>query len=81
MPSATLTSKGQITIPKAVRDRLGLEAGDQLEFVFEAPGDRVVLRPGNRDAGGLRGLLHAPGRRPVSIREMEKAIRRAHRKH
>jgi AbrB family looped-hinge helix DNA binding protein len=81
MPSATLTSKGQITIPKAVRDRLGLEAGDQLEFVFEAEGDRVVLRPGNRDAAGLKGLLRAPGRRPVSIREMEEAIRREHRKH
>jgi antitoxin PrlF len=81
MPSATLTSKGQITIPKAVRDRLGLEAGDQIEFVFEAPGDRVVLRPGNRDPAGLRGLLHAPGRRPVSLREMDEAIRRAHRKH
>lgn len=81
MPSATLTSKGQITIPKAVRDRLGLEAGDQLEFVFEAQGDRVVLRPGNRDAGRLKGLLHAPGRHPVSIREMDEAIRRTHRKH
>jgi AbrB family looped-hinge helix DNA binding protein len=81
MPTATLTSKGQVTIPKAVRDRLGLEAGDQLEFVFEAQGDRVVLRPGNRDAGGLKGLLLARGRPPVSIREMDEAIRRAHKKH
>jgi antitoxin PrlF len=81
MPSATLTSKGQITIPKAVRDRLGLEVGDQLEFVFEAQGDRVVLRPANRDAGGLKGHQHAPARRTVSIRKKDEAIRRAHRKH
>jgi antitoxin PrlF len=79
MPGATLTSKGQVTIPKVVRDLLGLEAGDQLDFVLE-DGTRVVLRPGNRDARGLKGLLHRPGRRPVSIRQMDEAIRRVHKK-
>jgi AbrB family looped-hinge helix DNA binding protein len=78
MPTATLTSKGQVTIPKAVRDRLGLEAGDQLEFVFEE--ERVVLRPGNRDPEGLKGILYLPGRRPVSLRRMDEAIRRRHKK-
>jgi antitoxin PrlF len=79
MPGATLTSKGQVTIPKAVRDLLGLETGDQLDFVLE-DGSRVVLRPGNRDARGLKGLLRRPGRRPVSIRQMDEAIRRVHKK-
>jgi AbrB family looped-hinge helix DNA binding protein len=79
MPGATLTSKGQVTIPKAVRDLLGLEAGDQLDFVLE-DGSRVILRPGNRDARSLKGLLHRPGRRPVSIRQMNEAIRRTHKK-
>jgi len=79
MPGATLTSKGQVTIPKAVRDLLGLEAGDQLDFVLE-DGARVVLRPGNRDARNLKGLLQRAGRRPVSIRQMDEAIRRAHKK-
>lgn len=79
MPGATLTSKGQVTIPKVVRDLLGLEAGDQLDFVLE-DGARVVLRPGNRDARNLKGLLQRPGRRPVSIRRMDEAIRRANKK-
>jgi AbrB family looped-hinge helix DNA binding protein len=79
MPGATLTSKGQVTIPKAVRDLLGLEAGDQLDFVLE-DGSRVVLRPGTRAARSLKGLLHRPGRRPVSIRQMNEAIRRTHKK-
>ncbi len=78
MVAAKLTSKWQVTIPKAVRDRLGLEAGDQLDFVLE-DGARVVLRPGNRDARGLKGLLRRPGRRPVSIRKTDEAIRRAHK--
>lgn len=79
MPGATLTSKGQVTIPKAVRDLLGLEAGDQLDFVVEG-GARVVLRPGNRDAAALKGLLHRPRRRPVTLRRMEAAIHGAHDK-
>jgi len=73
MAGATLTSKGQVTIPKGIRDLLGLEAGDQLDFVVEGQA-RVVLRPGNRDARGLRGLLHRPRRRPVTLVEMDAAI-------
>lgn len=74
MAGATLTSKGQVTIPKGIRDLLGLEAGDQLDFVVEGQA-RVVLRPGNRDARGLRGLLQRPRRTPVTLAEMEAAIR------
>lgn len=74
MAGATLTSKGQVTIPKGIRDLLGLEAGDQLDFVVESQA-RVVLRPGNRDARGLRGLLHRPRRKAVTLAEMDAAIR------
>lgn len=79
MPSATLTSKGQITIPKAVRDLLGLQTGDQVDFLLEDR-SRVVLRAANRDARGLKGLLRRPGRGPVSIRQMDQAIRRLQKK-
>jgi len=73
MPSATVTSKGQVTIPKSIRRALDVEAGDRLDFVVEEPGC-VVVRVGAADVSGLKGLLHRPGRRPVSIDEMNAAI-------
>jgi AbrB family looped-hinge helix DNA binding protein len=56
MAVATLTSKGQTTIPKEIRDLLGLAPGDKLDFVVETDG-RVVLRPATRDVRELRGML------------------------
>ena len=41
--SSTVSSKGQITIPQAIRDRLGLRTGDHVDFVIE--GERTVIRP------------------------------------
>jgi AbrB family looped-hinge helix DNA binding protein len=73
MPSATLTSKGQITIPKEVRDHLGLEPGDRLSFNIGREGD-VTVEPETVDIRSLRGMLKS--RRRVSLRAMEKAIRR-----
>lgn len=73
MAVSTLTSKGQTTIPKEIRDLLGLAAGDKLDFVVEADG-RVVLRPATLDVRALKGLLHKKGRTPVSLEEMDQAI-------
>jgi antitoxin PrlF len=73
MAVATLTSKGQTTIPKEIRDLLGLAPGDKLDFVVEADG-RVVLRPATRDVRELRGMLRRKGRKPVSLEEMDRAI-------
>lgn len=54
MPTATLTSKGQITLPLAVRQALGVEAGDKIDFVAEADGGfRIVAL--RQDAQRLRG--------------------------
>jgi antitoxin PrlF len=76
MPSASLTSKGQITIPKVIRELLQVKTGDRVEFVVD--GDHVVLRPGTLDFRSLRGLLHQEGRKPVSLKEMDAAIANAH---
>jgi antitoxin PrlF len=76
MPSATLTSKGQITLPKKVRDHLRVRTGDAVDFVISADGE-IRVRAGNADVSALRGLLHRPGRRPVSVERMNEVIRKA----
>jgi AbrB family looped-hinge helix DNA binding protein len=73
MSTATLTSKGQTTIPKDVRTHLGLEAGDRMEFILA--GDAVILRPATRKITDLRGFLPKPAK-PVSLDKMDTAVRR-----
>jgi antitoxin PrlF len=75
MPSATVTSKGQVTIPKSIRRALRVAEGDRLDFIVENEG-RVVLRAGVADASDLKGMLRRPGRRPVTIEAMNAAIAR-----
>ncbi|MBE9530536.1 MAG: AbrB/MazE/SpoVT family DNA-binding domain-containing protein [Proteobacteria bacterium] len=74
MPTATLTSKGQTVIPKAVRDHLGLQPGDKLDFVVQDNGD-VLIRPAVHDVKRLKGMLFRPGRKPVTIEDMNLAIK------
>ncbi|MBC8108749.1 MAG: AbrB/MazE/SpoVT family DNA-binding domain-containing protein [Anaerolineae bacterium] len=75
MASATLTSKWQMVIPKPVREHLGVQPGDQLEFVIQGNG-QVVVRTSVLDVRQLKGALVRPGRKPVSIQRMNQAIRR-----
>ena len=75
MPSATLTSKGQLTVPKAIRDLLRLGTGDRVDFVVQDDGS-VVLRPATVHVRELRGFLHRKGLKPVSVEEMNAIIRR-----
>jgi AbrB family looped-hinge helix DNA binding protein len=74
MATATLTSKGQITIPLEVRRKLGLDAGDRVEFVELAPGE-FALKAATEDVRSLKGMIHKPAS-PVSIEAMNVAIRR-----
>lgn len=74
MSKATLNSKGQITIPAAVRNGLGIETGDRVEFVEVAPG-RYELVAATLPATALKGLIAKPAL-PVSVDEMNIAIRR-----
>lgn len=76
MPVATMTSKGQVTIPKEVRERLKLEAGARLNFVVRSDGE-VVLKPARTDVRALDGLLHRKGRPAVSIEAMDAGVARA----
>jgi AbrB family looped-hinge helix DNA binding protein len=73
MTTATLTSKGQITIPADIRHRLGVEAGDRIEFVELAEGG-FVIKPATDDIRSLKGLLRKPDK-PVSVDAMNVAIR------
>lgn len=75
MPTATLTSKGQITIPKEVREALGLGTGDRIEFVAEEEGVYRVV-PATRDVRALKGLIGKPPK-PVSVEAMNRAAARA----
>ena len=73
MPTSTLTSKGQITIPKEVRDRLHLKTGSRLEFSVD-PSGRVILQTLNSDFRALKGMIRSKRKRPVSIEEINEAI-------
>lgn len=73
MPSATMTSKGQITVPKAVRDDLGLVPGAKVLFVKLGDGHyRLVARTG--EASALAGMLHRQGRQPLTVEEMDEGM-------
>lgn len=76
MPRSTITGKGQTTIPKVVRERLGVAYGDQIDFVLK-PDGTVVVEAANIDAMSLAGILKRKGRRPVTIEEMNETIRDA----
>lgn len=63
-----LTVKGQVTIPKAVRDRLGLQPGDEIEFLEDGPGFRVQKRLPSSPFAKYRGYLRElAGRHPDEL--------------
>jgi AbrB family looped-hinge helix DNA binding protein len=74
MAEATVTSKGQITIPKPVRDALGLETGDRVEFVETDEGYRLC--PVTRDVRELKGMFAGRRARPATAAEMDAAVKR-----
>ena len=68
----TLTSKGQLTLPKAIRDELKLDAGAKLDFVVDKDGT-LRARP-LRPLSSLFGLLHRPGMKRLSLADIDEAI-------
>jgi antitoxin PrlF len=83
MSSATLTSKGQITLPKAIRDRLALKQGDRLQVTVGPHGMLTLKREEPPPLENAYGMLQRLAKSsPASIREMRAAVQqRAKRKH
>ena len=71
---ATLTSKGQLTIPKAIRDALGLHEGDQVRFELDAKAGRSTMEPVKHRVEDLWALA-IPGAKRMSFKEREDAKR------
>jgi antitoxin PrlF len=63
---STLTSKGQTTIPKPIRDGLGMKTGDRMTFTL-MPDGVVVMRVKNKHVADLAGILHKKGRKALPI--------------
>lgn len=72
--SSTITSKGQVTIPKSVRDSLHLLSGDKVEFLRN-DADEIVIKPITKRASDLAGILKQYAKKePVGIEEMNQAV-------
>ncbi len=75
MPAATVTSKGQITLPKEVRDALGVHPGDRVLF-WRSPQGQFVVEAETVDLRTLRGSLKGKGPR-LTVEEMNEVIAQA----
>jgi antitoxin PrlF len=73
MPSATITSKGQVTIPAVVREELGLGTGDKIEFFLNEASGRYEVVPATSPIQALKGLVAKPAK-AVSVEDMNAAI-------
>ena len=75
MPKATITYKGQITLPKAVREQLGVQPGDRVSF-REIEGGAIVVEADTVDLMELKGAVRSR-RDGVTVEQMNQAIRAA----
>lgn len=73
MPAATITSEGQVTIPVEVRNQLGLQTGDRVEFSFNETTGRYEIYPATRSLVSLKGIVKTRAK-PVAIEDMNGAI-------
>ena len=70
--TSTLTSKGQLTVPKEVRERLKLKTGDKIQFMINKEG-KIELSPIKARLKDLKGILPPP-KKKVTLKDMENAI-------
>jgi AbrB family looped-hinge helix DNA binding protein len=76
MAESTLTTKGQCVVPKKIREYMNLNPGDKVDFVVREDGE-VFIRPVVLDVRELKGMMKKTGRKPVSLKQMDKAIRKS----
>jgi len=74
MALATLTTKGQVTIPKKIRDSLKLHSGDKIEIIVTEERE-AIIRPISKKVDDLFCKLHKTGQKAVSLEALDKAIR------
>jgi len=79
MALATLSSKGQVTIPKTIRESLNLCTGDKIEITITDKKE-AVIRPVSKKVDDIFCKLYRQERKPVSVETMNKAIRKRMRK-
>ena len=74
MALATLTTKGQVTIPKKIRESLKLHTGDKIEIIVTEKRE-AIIRPISKKVDDIFCKLHKPGRKAVTLEAIDKAIR------
>ena len=74
MPLATLTTKGQVTIPKEVRKALNLQTGDKIEIIV-TENREAVIKPVSRKVDDIFCRLRKPGKKTLSTAEMNAVIK------
>ena len=74
MTHATITSKGQVTIPKDIRQQLDLKTGDRIDFILGNAGEVVIRRVTNSTAD-VRGILAHRAQAPLTVEQMDDAVR------
>jgi AbrB family looped-hinge helix DNA binding protein len=73
MPKATITSKGQLTLPKEIRARLGVAAGDQVDFTIDSDGS-INVAAAKRSAARLYGMLRTASTGGTTVEDMNREI-------
>lgn len=73
MSTATITSKGQVTIPKSIRKRLDLQSGDTLRFEVDSEGSLSVT-PVKRKTDDTFGILYRPGQEALMPEDMDAGV-------
>ena len=74
MATATLTTKGQVTLPKKIRETLKLNTGDKIEILVTGKRE-AIIRPISKKVDEIFCKLHKPGRKPVTLEAMNEAVR------